>query len=793
MPTSRRLFFPALAALLLGGGLLAPVASGALAVTPAPGVVFKTDARPTFGPAAVVSAHFLGAEPQTTVELPTAASVKGALDPNRVFVDWPVSSRTQTGTLHRSLDGGKTFRLLFDPLCAPRSRPMCTTGGGGDTENAVNPVTGQVYFGDQEVLAQEAFASSNDHGDTFPVSKSFAATSVASAVDRQWIAAVAPGIASVAGQQIAAFYTYHVPIVGEYIVGITAAGVPIPQAVPQVPNVSQSGQVRVDNTNGPGRGWIYQPYRTSGYKVATAFAGDYATPAGWQVNQVGLPATNPDIFPWLSLDDHGNAYATWVHNGRMYYSVSLIDSKANNPKLGGRPGTEFSAEIDITPPDLGAVIFPEVVAGKPDRVAIAFDGTSDFNSGGTKKTDDAKPDARWNTYVSVLTNALGQNGPVEVRTGKVSHRIVHTGNICTSGTTCAATMPEKDRSLLDLIDIGLDANGAVGVVYTDNNYALATPADPASPRKGPFVQFAKQVGGTSIASTKPLHLPVPTGDSIADPTGDANFLNRAGTTQLTSLDLKGVSLNVDGSDLVARVSLRTANAATMRKDLGTYNATLSNVPPAERLQYIVRFTTNDEKVVKGRAGDVFHLSMEQTFSGNGSRRFFGGRIDGNDAIGNPASPGAVSGVAYNTDAGFPVKGTVEGNTLVLRAPAKAFGLAKGSHVIGLAAFAAAGPLESGQTFFTNIERTVDATAPLDLTLAANGTRGPSITRPNAPAPPAGGGPPATGALGAPSVTRPGAPATRAGGTLPATGALGAPLAALLLLGAALVLRRRRPA
>ncbi len=773
MPSSRRLLLPALTALSVTGAVLAPTTSAAPAVTPAPRVVFKTDARPTFGPAAVVSAHFLGAEPQTTVERPTAASLKGALDPNRVFVDWPVSSRTQTGTLHRSLDGGKTFRLLFDPLCAARSRPMCTTGGGGDTENAVNPVTGQVYFGDQEVLVQEAFATSNDHGDTFPVSESFPLTSAATGVDRQWIAGVSPGIASVAGQPIAAFYTYHVPIVGEYIVGVTAAGVPVPQAFPQVTNVSQSGQVVVDNTNGPARGWIYQPYRTSGYKVATAFAGDYATPAGWQVNQVGKPATEPDIFPWLSLDDHGNAYATWVHNGRMYLSVSLVDSKANNPKLGGRPGTEFSAEVDITPPDLGAVIFPEVIAGAPGRVAIAFDGTSDFSSGGTKKTDDAKPNSRWNTYVSVLTNALGTSGPVEVRTGKVSHRIIHTGNICTSGTTCAATMPEKDRSLLDLIDIGLDANGAVGVVYTDNNYALATPADPASPRKGPFVQFAKQVGGTSIASTTPLNLPVAVGSSLADPTGDANFLNRAGTAQLTSLDLKGVSLTLDGADLVARVPLVTASAATMQKDLATYNATLSNLPPAERLQYIVRFTTNNEKVVNGRAGDVFHLSMEQTFTGDTGRRFFGGRIDANDAIGNPASPGAVSGVAYNTDAGMAVKGTVQNNTLVLRAPAKAFGLSKGSQIIGLAAFAAAGPLEANQTFFTNIERTIDATAPLDLTLAAAGSVAPQVPRPGAVAPGRGAAP-------------------AAGGSLPATGGLGLPAGALLLvLGALLLLRRRR--
>ena len=38
----------------------------------------------------------------------------------------------------------------------------------------------------------------------------------------------------------------------------------------------------------------------------------------------------------------------------------------------------------------------------------------------------------------------------------------------------------------------------------------------------------------------------------------------------------------------------------------------------------------------------------------------------------------TSGVAYNTDASIPVKGKVEGNTLVLRTPASGFGLGYGS-------------------------------------------------------------------------------------------------------------------
>ncbi len=759
----------ALTVLALGGVLLAPLAAPASGVTPQPAVVFPKDALPAFGPSAVVSANLLGAEPQTTLERPVPGSLPGAINPDRVFVDWPLSSRAMTGTLHRSLDGGKTFRLLFDPLCAPRSRPNCNSGGGGDTENEVNPITGQVYFGDQEVLVQEAFATSNDHGDTFPIQTSTPITSVATGVDRQWIAAVAPGILDIGPIHIAAFYTYHVPILGEYVVAVTDQGIPLAQPVVQIPNVSQSGQVRVDNTNGPGRGWIYQPFRTNGYSVATAKAADYATPAGWVVSQVGKSATNPDIFPWLSLDDHGNAYATWIHNGRLYYSFSLIDSAKNNPQKGGRPGTEWSAEVEMTPPGLGAVIFPEIVAGTPGRAAISFNGTTEYDTKGTGPTDNAPPNTRWDTYVSVLTNALGKGGPVQVRTGKVSHRPVHTGNICTSGTTCAATLPEKDRSLLDLIDLGVDSKGRVGVVYTDNNNSLALPADPAGPRKAPFVQFAKQVSGTSILSPTPLKGSVPM-NTIDDGRGDATWLNKASAPNLASLDLTGASVALEGGDIVAKVKVADLALAKQTADKSTYDATLANVPPADRFQYVIRFSTAADKVVKGNGGEVFHLSAEQAFDADGPLRYFGGKLDANDGVTNPTSQ-AIVGAGYHTDTAYKVTGSRSGGVLTLRAPAAAFGLKKGSRLLDVAAFSMVGPSEATDLFFTSTSRTVDATAPFDAVLGSKAVSAkPIVSPPKVPPPPS------------------------AGGGLPATGGLGAPAAALLLLGVAVVLvrRHRRP-
>src|SRR5947207_1162448 len=106
------------------------------------GVLFDSSNPPTFQAATIVSAHFLGAEPQETIERPVLGGQPGAVDPNRMFIDWPLSSRTEIGQISRSLDGGNTFRLLLDLTCAERSRPDCTTGGGGDTEEDVNPFNG---------------------------------------------------------------------------------------------------------------------------------------------------------------------------------------------------------------------------------------------------------------------------------------------------------------------------------------------------------------------------------------------------------------------------------------------------------------------------------------------------------------------------------------------------------------------------------------------------------------------------------------------------------------------------
>src|SRR5690242_16114103 len=71
---------------------------------PAPPVSFDTSGALQFAPATLVSAHYLCAEPQTTIERTVSGS--SGVDPNLVYADCPLTSRTQTSLFDRSTDGG---------------------------------------------------------------------------------------------------------------------------------------------------------------------------------------------------------------------------------------------------------------------------------------------------------------------------------------------------------------------------------------------------------------------------------------------------------------------------------------------------------------------------------------------------------------------------------------------------------------------------------------------------------------------------------------------------------------
>ena len=681
----------------------------ALGDDPQQAAFFDTTDPLEFGPASLVSAHFLGAEPQMTMERRVPGALDGVTNPDRIFVDHPLSSRAQIGQLHRSLDGGDSFRLLFDPTCAQRSRPTCNTGGGGDSDNDVNLYNGNLFFADQQgTIAQEAVASSTDHGDSFPETRQWAVSNTTTLSDRQWLTAADNGSVSVLGRKIHAYLSYARFSTGIFVQGIDSDGLPIPQEVAQIGTaVGVPGRIEVDsNPASPGHNWIYVAYRANplvteslprGIHVATAPAQNYRDRSAW----ISTKLTNnfPEIFVWLAIDEAGNAYATWVDKDRVLYSYSAIGDRLNDPRVGGRPGAKWSTPVQVSLPSLGSTIFPTITAGDAGRVAIGYYGTDDFFG----LSGEAGPETEWHGYVAVIEDATAENGSPIVHTGKVSERIVHDGPIL-------GDADGSDRSLLDFIDIDHDQDGRVGLVFTDNYSSFGRRQDPEGSRVKPFTYFAKQTGGPSLSSTVPdVTVAVPQ-DRRPDASGDSTWPNTEGVVTavdrpagryLPSLDVLEASVSLSGEQLEARIPLRGTLAEDVARDLISFNRATPTAQPADRLKYVLRFSTDEE---------IFHLSAER--KSDGATTFYGGRLDANDAV---QHGGTTVMASYRSDPFYPVTGTLEGNVLVLRAPAAAFGVGDGTRLFGVSAFAMAGPDQSNETLFTPM-RTVDASPPFDATL-----------------------------------------------------------------------------
>ena len=92
-------------------------------------------------------------------------------------------------------------------------------------------------------------------------------------------------------------------------------------------------------------------------------------------------------------------------------------------------------------------------------------------------------------------------------------------------------------------------------------------------------------------------------------------------------------------------------------------------------------------------------------------------LDANDKLVAEISPTTTFAAAYKEDTGFPVSGTVSGDTIVLRAPATPSGSAPAIDSSAPPGYALAGPSEATEITIGRIMRTVDATPPFETTLA----------------------------------------------------------------------------
>jgi hypothetical protein len=665
----------------------------------------------TFTPATVVDPILFGGEPGFTFD-PTAPTPGG-----RSFVDWPVSSRTQIGVLFRSEDGGLSFTKRYmpadafadaGPLCISRQVPYCPSGGGGDTDIDINPTSGTVSMGEQEVLVGQAVGVSLDHGTTFPATHVDPVVSkTASGVDRQWQA-------SWSGTKTR-FLTYHVPIIGNFVhrsdddgaVGSWSA-----PAGPQIVGVTQSGSFVADNSNGPLKHTLYVGYLGAGGLVPGAvngFAVAASTDGAKTFQTHAIPgADNPRNFTTLTVDNAGNLYAVWVDSNTQ--QTYLSTSKASDPANLKAPASKWSPKVQISRDPLTVTIFANTAAGSPGRVAIGYYGTTAEHA----HTPDAvtKGQGGWYPYVAFSSNALcwwdkSCSAP-RFSQDRIAHRINHDTNICTSGTTCAAN-PNSNRNLLDYFAIDVDKNGHLGFVWSDTNNATALP----------FVKVARQASGPSLYAGKPNASLPQRHNGAADALGDAKY-PIAGAKILTAknqkaLDLKSTTIGrtSDGSvevhmkipGLPSSLTGVVPGGGTAVDDSGT---------PLQVARFVTRWDYQ---------GDAYYV--EATLDGTeGGISYGAGKVSVDEGVFN-ANPTATLGNTYAPLVA--ATGVHKAGEIVVKVPASAVGgVTAGKNVYSVGSYALIGHNDVGIGVLQNLPITVDSTPTFDTAMPViKGTAGTS--------------------------------------------------------------------
>ena len=160
-----------------------------------------------------------------------------------------------------------------------------------------------------------------------------------------------------------------------------------------------------------------------------------------------------NIFPALAVDpSNGHLFATWSDAHAVWVSMSTDH------------GSTWSTPVQVNSGDAVTAVFP-AIAARDGLVDLAYYGTT------AASKDNAT--AVWNTYLAASTDGLHWTQSL------VSDHPNHVGVICTSGTGCAN--PLATRTMLDLFEIAINANGKAAVIYTDDTLATFTLNDTPYP------------------------------------------------------------------------------------------------------------------------------------------------------------------------------------------------------------------------------------------------------------------------------------------------------------------------
>jgi hypothetical protein len=385
----------------------------------------------------------------------------------------------------RSEDGGKTWTYLgsYDQAA-----------GGGDADVAVD--RDGILWGSGLTLANTTATVSTNHGDTWCVNP---VGSLDANEDRQWIETYK--------SEPFAFMTTGQTTDQKIILSRlerTPGDCPVVSNTITVSGTDQyqwPGEVAVDEKND----LVYVTYNTCGIGdcVDTPQLTDKIFVARTDLSlgdpQLLKVATTGgdsfDSFTVVDVDQAGNVYVAWTErrprgkDGKRGLTNSYLAISKDHGKTWSDPikVNHFAR----------TTAFPWLVAGSKGRVALTYYGIRRLGKSPEAVVRPGRATPHWKVWVSYSTHALRAHPRLrEVRaTGTI-----HEGNVCTSGTGCAA----GTRDLLDFFQIDLDACGHMVMTYTDNSADQVDKSGNRVVNKPEKVMFLKQKRGPSFYR-KPLN------------------------------------------------------------------------------------------------------------------------------------------------------------------------------------------------------------------------------------------------------------------------------------------------
>jgi Big-like domain-containing protein len=225
----------------------------------------------------------------------------------------------------------------------------------------------------------------------------------------------------------------------------------------------------------------------------------------WAVHHLpGSVAAGSD--PSVAIATDGTVYVGWIDGDKHPFAAVSHDRGETWTEIHnvGLQALGIAADIEN-----GA--FPAMVAGDPDRAALAFLGTPTAGDGAG---DDPNFPAVWHLYVAHTYDG----GRSWVTVDATPNDPVQRGTVCQGGTLgCNLT-----RNLLDFNDATLDSQGRVIVAYADGCVGSCVQGPPNS--GSDLATIARQASGKGLYAAFDAQA---TGGPPASPALDATWVGSA--------------------------------------------------------------------------------------------------------------------------------------------------------------------------------------------------------------------------------------------------------------------------